>query len=203
MGPLLDEPGEQLFHFVRELSRPASAPLRDPARPTRDEVDLSRGWQVAQATRPVARPRGRTPAEYLHTGNRPPGWMAAAPSCSRSTPRSRPANSAWRQPRTGCTFAAARQTPCCRESTGSRTAWRSGRPVSLRRQQHAPRCVGPALSVFLFFAVRRSAARNRDRPAARWIPGETCARGRQRRVDTGGAEYAGAVEALPGVRRGQ
>ena len=67
LGSRLQEPGQEPFHFVRELSRPGRPRLRDAARrASRDEVDLSSGWSLIQPAQPRLAQAARRFQDYLH-----------------------------------------------------------------------------------------------------------------------------------------
>lgn len=66
LGSRLQEPGQEPFHFVRELSRPRRLSLRDGARrPSRGEVDLGSGWHLVQPSQPRLAQAARRFQEYL------------------------------------------------------------------------------------------------------------------------------------------
>ena len=66
LGSRLQEPGQEPFHFVRELSRPGRPRLRDAARrASRAEVDLSSGWSLIQPAQPRLAQAARRFQDYL------------------------------------------------------------------------------------------------------------------------------------------
>ena len=66
LGSRLQEPGQEVFHFVRELSSPRRPLLRDAARrASRAEVDLSRGWSLIQPDQPRLAQAARRFQDYL------------------------------------------------------------------------------------------------------------------------------------------
>lgn len=66
LGSRLQEPGQEAFHFVRELSHPQRPRLRDAARrASRGEVDLSSGWSLVLPSRPRLAQAARRFRDYL------------------------------------------------------------------------------------------------------------------------------------------
>ncbi len=58
--------GEECFDFIRELSGRSFAPLREPGlAPTAGEIDLTRGWEVAQPEGAILREAAARFREYL------------------------------------------------------------------------------------------------------------------------------------------
>ena len=66
LGSRLLEPGQEPFHFVRELSLTRRPQLRDSARrASRSEVDLSSGWSLIPPSRPRLAQVARRFQDYL------------------------------------------------------------------------------------------------------------------------------------------
>ncbi|MCY3756191.1 MAG: hypothetical protein OXG96_00550, partial [Acidobacteria bacterium] len=66
LGSRLEEPGQEPFHFVRELSVTRRPQLRDATRrASRTEVDLSTGWSLIQPSRPRLAQVARRFQDYL------------------------------------------------------------------------------------------------------------------------------------------
>ena len=66
LGSRIQEPGQEPFHFVRELSLTRRPQLRDATRrASREEVDLSSGWNLVQPDQPRLAQVARRFQDYL------------------------------------------------------------------------------------------------------------------------------------------
>jgi hypothetical protein len=66
LGPTVEERGEDLFHFVRELSGRQYLPLRDSSSALSEEhVNLGEGWSVVMPRQPILSNAARRFVDYL------------------------------------------------------------------------------------------------------------------------------------------
>ena len=212
LGSRLHEPGQEPFHFVRELSLTRRPQLRDSARrASRTEVDLSSGWSVIPPSRPRLAQVARRFQDYLGGSMGARVEITPAPPSRRKTIRMEVSPAGAGATRGFNVQAGPREVRISgqeEEDVQQGLYWIQDR-MELRGGPFVPRgsfrretAWDPRYLYSYLAPLWRSAPGGRYRPLPRSLPGSAFPGRHQRSLDALAAEHPGPLHRVSGIRQG-